>query len=350
MCNRCRRPPPPCPICCPPSCCEPRICYCIFDLESAVFDTRNIYRRAVIDIAASYNREVPELVLLPIGVMATGEMAELIVRKCKIPVTWEQFLLQVNERASELISNPPLMDGVERLVRHLHKCCITLALISSSCEKLYCQKIRGREAFFEHFETLICADDPQLKRPKPEPDVYLIAMSRLGEADTSNTLVFDGSIKGVQAAADARLKVIMVPERGLPYCWSELAALRLESLEEFKPEWFGMAPLSKEAPRPKPKPRPVAKSPGQPVDKQESKEQQESRDEQQSKEQQQEGDAAGTEEKKPKVLEIAEDDAADKEETGSKRASRNWDKIRSSVRKSLRPSRKVEKDNASTKE
>ncbi|XP_022226320.2 probable pseudouridine-5'-phosphatase isoform X2 [Drosophila obscura] len=296
MCNKVRRPPPGCPICCPPACCEPRTCYCIFDLESAVFDTRNVYRRAVLELAASYNCVVPELVLLKVGVMATSEMAELIVRKCNIPVSWEQFLLEINERASALISNPPLMDGAERLVRHLHKCCIRMALISSSCEDLYCKKIRGYEKFFELFETLICADDPQLKQPKPEPDVYLIAMCRLGEADTDNTLVFDGTIKGVQAASDARLKVVMVPEKELPYCWSERAALRLETLEQFKPEWFGIAPLSKEAFRPKPKPKPMAVRPE--MAKQESREEKPG------------DDAEDTDKKEEKVN---EDDAANEE-------------------------------------
>ncbi|XP_002020697.2 pseudouridine-5'-phosphatase isoform X1 [Drosophila persimilis] len=360
MCNRCCQ-----PVGCAPSCCEPNICYCIFDLESSVFDTRNVYRRALIELAASYNREVPEVLLLQVGVMATGEMAELIVRKCRIPVSWEHFLLQVNERASELIGNPPLMEGVERLVRHLKKCCIGMALISSSCEALYCQKIRGREAFFQHFETLVCADDPQLKQPKPEPDVYLIAMSRLGEADASSTLVFDGTIKGVQAASDARLKVVMVPEKGLPQCWSERAAVRLETLAQFRPEWFGIAPLSREAPPPRPKPKPRARSSlsqaqqesseeretegegseegkeGEPGKKDEGPEKQEEQPQKKQPEPEtKEAEPERKDEAKPEPRDDNDngpgaDDAGDPNKAGG--GGRNWDRVRNSVRRSLKP-------------
>ncbi|XP_020810522.1 probable pseudouridine-5'-phosphatase [Drosophila serrata] len=247
MCNPpCNIPktPPECARC-PPMCCCPGISYCIFDLESAIFDTRHIYKKALLEVALSYDRVIPEHLLIQSGPMETAEMAELICRKLKMPIGWELFLSQINERASELIANPPLMPGVERLVTHLSKCCIGLALVTSCSESMYCSKIRGREEFFEIFCTVLCADDAELRAFKPEPDVYLIAMARLGEAEPSCTLVFDGTAKGVQAASDARLSVVMLAEPEVPCCWSELATLRLETLEEFDPEEFDMPPYSK---------------------------------------------------------------------------------------------------------
>ncbi|KAH8251218.1 hypothetical protein KR032_003273 [Drosophila birchii] len=258
MCNPpCKIPktPPECARC-PPLCCCPGYSYCIFDLESAVFDTRHIYKRALLELALSYEKEIPETLLIQSGPMETAEMAELICRKCKLPVAWEVFRAQLNERTSELIANPPLMPGVERLVTHLSKCCIGLALVTSCSEALYCSKIRGREEFFETFCTVLCGDDPELRAYKPNPDVYLIAMSRLGDADPECTLVFDGTAMGVQAASDARLPVVMLAEPELPCCWSELATLRLETLEEFNPEEFDMPPYSKtEKPEPRKKSR-----------------------------------------------------------------------------------------------
>lgn len=99
---------------------------------------------------------------------------------------------------------------------------------------------------------MVCADDWELRAPKPEPDVYLIAMSRLGDAPGDAgpkcTLVFDGTPKGVQAARDARLPVIMPAERELPCCWSELASLRLNYLDEFNPEDFHLPQYPDEDP------------------------------------------------------------------------------------------------------
>ncbi|KAH8351910.1 hypothetical protein KR084_000574 [Drosophila pseudotakahashii] len=241
-CKACKA-PPECSRC-PPMCCSPGISYCIFDLESAVFDTRHVYQRALVELVSSYNRTVSELVLIQCGPMETAEMAQLICRKCDLPVSWETFRFQLNERTSDLIANPTLMPGVQRLVTHLRKCCMGLGLVTSCSESMYCTKIRDREDFFDNFSSVICADDAELKASKPEPDVYLIAMSRLGDARPDCTLVFDGTTKGVQAARDARLPVVMLAEKELPSCWSELASLRLETLEEFDPEQFNMPPYS----------------------------------------------------------------------------------------------------------
>ncbi|XP_017108011.1 pseudouridine-5'-phosphatase-like [Drosophila bipectinata] len=248
-CKSCKA-PPQCSRC-PPMCCSPGISYCIFDLETAVFDTRHVYQKALIDLATSYNRVIPELLMIQIGPMETAEMAELICRKLDMPVSWETFRYQLNERTSELIANPPLMPGVERLVRHLCKCCMGLGLVTSCSESRYCSKIKDREEFFEHFSTIIFGDDAEVRAVKPQPDVYLIAMSRLGDAGPDCTLVFEGTPQGVQAAIDARLPVVMLAESTLPCCWSELATLRLETLEEFDPEEFNMPPYSCTEPPPR---------------------------------------------------------------------------------------------------
>jgi len=124
-----------------------------------------------------------------------------------------------------------------------------LGLVTSCSEANYCSKIRGREEFFENFSTVVCADDPDLRAFKPEPDVYLIAMSRLGDAGPDCTLVFDGTTQGVQAASDARLPVIMLAEKDLPCCWSELAALRFEYLDDFEPEMFNLPPFTDPEPK-----------------------------------------------------------------------------------------------------
>ncbi|XP_060666838.1 probable pseudouridine-5'-phosphatase [Drosophila nasuta] len=247
---------PRCLRCCPSPCCGPCVSYCIFDLESAVFDTRHIYQRACRELLATYNRTLPEAVLMQCGPMETPEMAELICRKCSLPIVWEQFLMQLNEHTCELIANPPLMEGVERLVQHLHCNCIGLALITSSKRSLFCQKIRGHEEFFELFDHVLCADE--YNQPKPQPDCYLLAMELFCERPPPDCcLAFDGTTKGVQAARDARLQVIMLPDPELPCCYSELATQRLETLKDFDPEDFGMPYL---APLPEPTPEPTPRS------------------------------------------------------------------------------------------
>lgn len=219
----------------------------LIDSDPIRADTHHIYERACYDVVASYDCTLPKNVLLQCGPMETAEMAELICRKCNIPVLWEQFLWQLNAHTCELVANPPLIEGVERLVRHLAKYCVGLALITSSPRSAYEKKIRGREEFFNLFEHVLCSDE--YNRHKPEPDCYLIAMSMFCDKPSPDCcLAFDGTPKGVQAARDARLQVIMLAEPDLPCCWSELATKRLETLEAFDTIEFGLPYLEPSEP------------------------------------------------------------------------------------------------------
>ncbi|ALC37950.1 CG5556 [Drosophila busckii] len=183
--------------------------------------------------------------------METAEMAELICRKCKLPVPWEMFLVLVNEHTFHMIANPPLMAGVERLVAHLKYCNIGLGLVSSCKKAQLCQKIQGRDALFNQFDHIICADDPLINQPKPSPDIYLMAMKRFCCNPCADCfLVFEGTTKGVQAAHDAHMEVVMVSESSLPCCWSEQAAARFETLLDFHPEVYGLPPLPANEPEP----------------------------------------------------------------------------------------------------
>lgn len=205
-------------------------------------DTRRIYERVCHDLAATYNRVLPKEVLIACGAMQTPEMAEHICRKLNLVIPWEAFLVQLTEYTCHLVANPEMMQGAERLVFNLASNCVGLALITSSTREDYKKKIRGREAFFDLFDHVLCSDE--YNRHKPEPDCYLLAMSKFcAKPSPDCCLAFDGTVKGVQAARDARLQVVMLPDLDLPCCWSELATQRLETLDDFDPTDFGLPEL-----------------------------------------------------------------------------------------------------------
>lgn len=193
-------------------------------------------------MAATYNRQLSKEVLIECGPMQTTEMAEHICRKLDLYIPWEDFLVQLNETTCHLVANPQLMQGAERLIYHLSCNCVGLALITSSTRKDYKRKILGREEFFDLFDHVLCSDE--YNSHKPNPDCYLLAMSMFcAKPKPDCCLAFDGTVKGVQAARDARLQVVMLPDLDLPCCWSELATQRLETLADFDPTDFGMPEL-----------------------------------------------------------------------------------------------------------
>lgn len=53
-------------------------------------------------------------------------------------------------------------------------------------------------------------------------------------------VVFEDAPNGVQAALSAGMQAVMVPDAHLPKKFTDQAHLVLNSLEEFKPEEFGL--------------------------------------------------------------------------------------------------------------
>lgn len=53
-------------------------------------------------------------------------------------------------------------------------------------------------------------------------------------------LVFEDAPNGVQAGVSAGMQTVMVPDSHLPKHFTEKATLVLTSLEDFKPEEFGL--------------------------------------------------------------------------------------------------------------
>jgi HAD superfamily hydrolase (TIGR01509 family) len=63
------------------------------------------------------------------------------------------------------------------------------------------------------FSTLVAAED--VRRGKPEPDIYLTAAERMG-VKPEGCIVFEDSNAGVLAAASAGMVALMVPDMSVP--------------------------------------------------------------------------------------------------------------------------------------
>jgi beta-phosphoglucomutase-like phosphatase (HAD superfamily) len=93
----------------------------------------------------------------------------------------------------------------------------------------------------DHFSVLCGGDEVSLG--KPSPDLYLLALRRLG-AVASTSIAFEDSGHGVQAALAAGLATIAVPDLKAPAPeWLARCHAVLPSLDaacERSPEWFGV--------------------------------------------------------------------------------------------------------------
>ena len=107
----------------------------------------------------------------------------------------------------ELNSQLGLRPGLDAWLRDAHAAGLRLAVASSSPRQWVHRLLAGigREADFEVFA---CGDE--VSRPKPSPEVYLLALDRLGIA-AGQAVAVEDSPHGAAAARAAGLRCIAIP-------------------------------------------------------------------------------------------------------------------------------------------
>ncbi|CAG2181323.1 unnamed protein product, partial [Oppiella nova] len=175
------------------------------------------------------------------------ESATIIINELKLPLTVDELLDQIHEEFTIALKDVQLMPGAERLVRHLYASGIPMAIATGSNSHQYFSKIAkfdhffSKSNFFRHY--VLAGDDPHVKRGKPFPDVFIEAMNRFEpNLKPQNVLVFEDSPLGIEAALAADMPCVWVPDPRTDTSGHN-ATIVLKSLEDFKPELFGLPPF-----------------------------------------------------------------------------------------------------------
>jgi HAD superfamily hydrolase (TIGR01509 family) len=131
--------------------------------------------------------------------------------------------------------------GALRLLQGLRETGIPCAVASSTGHAEIHQRLT-RAGLIEFFAA-VCGGD-EVARGKPEPDIYLLAVERLGTA-AARSLAFEDSGHGALAALAAGLDVVVVPDlKPAEPAWQSRSLAVLPSLDgacAHSMEWFGFA-------------------------------------------------------------------------------------------------------------
>lgn len=111
----------------------------------------------------------------------------------------------------ERVGDLSLKRGCEDIVAAVERSPVRVsrAVASSSARRLVLATL-GRFGLIERFDALVSGDS--VDQPKPAPDIFLLAASRLGVAP-SECVVLEDSLAGVEAARAAGMRVVAVPEK-----------------------------------------------------------------------------------------------------------------------------------------
>lgn len=215
------------------------ITHVIFDLDGLLLNTESIHAAVNQIIAQRYGKVYgPEAKAQVVGKRAL-ESSQAFVDALALPMTAEACLDARYELLWERYSQARLLPGAQRLTEHFQRVGVPMAIATSSHTKNFALKTVHHQDWLGLFAQVVRGDDRELKAGKPAPDIFLLAAQRLG-AKPEHCLVFEDSPAGLEAARRAGMAVVVVPDPDLCREQFDGADERLNSLEEFWPERWGL--------------------------------------------------------------------------------------------------------------
>ncbi|KAI4464645.1 2-deoxyglucose-6-phosphate phosphatase 2 [Holotrichia oblita] len=172
----------------------------------------------------------------------TEKCWEILIQELKLADSISNIATEYRARAYELLGNCQFMPGAEKLVHHLYKENVPIAIATSSAERMYLRKIEPHQNFFGMFNPVVCGGtDPAVGQSKPDPRIFLVCAERFSDNPCpEECLVFEDAPNGVMAAKKAGMQCIAIPDSDIPREAVKDATLILNSMEEFIPENFGL--------------------------------------------------------------------------------------------------------------
>lgn len=181
-----------------------------WDFDGTLANTETIWQAVQAELIAEHGGSMPAG--LAESLVGTGmEHASTAIAGC-LPegsLSPAQVAAELNSRVLAAVSagGLPVQPGVAELLAELAEQGVPCALVSTSARELL--ELAVSKLAVHPFLEIIGAQD--VAEPKPDPEAYLLAASRLG-VPIEETLVIEDSLVGAQAGNASGAVVLAVPD------------------------------------------------------------------------------------------------------------------------------------------
>ncbi len=186
----------------------------VFDMDGVIFDSESLVLTCWEKVARKHQIDgITEVLTACIGTTKV-KTQEIVLNHYGEDFPFDEFDREASLLFHEIADGGglPVKCGVREVLDYLKGQKAPVAVASSTRLETVSQELR-QAGLYEYFQVVMGGD--QLKRSKPEPDIYLMACSKLG-VHPEHAYAIEDSYNGIRSAYSAGMKPIMVPDLLLP--------------------------------------------------------------------------------------------------------------------------------------
>lgn len=182
----------------------------IFDMDGIIFDSERLVLECWEKMAKKYHLEGMHEAYLPCIGTNDSRTKEIMMDYYGAGFPYDAFRKEASVLFHEITDRDglPVKKGVRELLEYLNDNDIPVGLASSTRLAVVTEELK-QAGLYGYFRTVTGGD--QLKRSKPEPDIYLMACGKLG-ARPENTYAVEDSYNGIRSSHSAGMMPVMVPD------------------------------------------------------------------------------------------------------------------------------------------
>jgi HAD superfamily hydrolase (TIGR01509 family) len=184
----------------------------IFDMDGLLIDSERIIMQACIEAAQQVGITYTHAEYVELIGRAGPDSTRIMVEQLGGESSFNLVMQGLDAVLAERNNTFPLKPGVSELLKHYQANNIICSVASSSATHHISHRL-GQVGVLDYFSHITSGQEVVLG--KPNPDIYLLAIKKLG-LKVEECIAFEDSETGARAAIAAGLKVVVVPDLKQP--------------------------------------------------------------------------------------------------------------------------------------
>ncbi len=184
----------------------------IFDMDGLLIDSERVIMQACIAAAKQVGISYTQVEYVELIGRAGPDSTRIMVEQLGGVESFNQVMQGLDALLADHNHTFPLKNGVLPLLKHYQSNNIICSVASSSPSHHITHRLShvGVLDYFRHITS-----GEEVTHGKPNPDIYLLALKKLG-IKAEECIAFEDSENGARAAIAAGLKVVVVPDLKQP--------------------------------------------------------------------------------------------------------------------------------------